>query len=53
MPIESDCGPVTASVGVSVDSGPVGPTLQDLIRRSDAAMYRAKQLGGNTVVVAT
>ncbi|WP_147471532.1 GGDEF domain-containing protein [Nocardia stercoris] len=52
--IESDCGPVTASVGVAVtDSGPAGPSLQDLIRRSDAAMYRAKRMGGNMVVVET
>ncbi|MRH93478.1 diguanylate cyclase [Nocardia sp. SYP-A9097] len=52
--VESDCGPVTASVGVAVtDSGPVGASLQDLIRSSDAAMYRAKQLGGNMVVVTT
>ncbi|RMI35813.1 GGDEF domain-containing protein [Nocardia stercoris] len=52
--IEADSGPVTASIGVAVTGSPaVGRRLQDLIRTSDTAMYRAKQLGGNTVVTAT
>ncbi|RDI63188.1 GGDEF domain-containing protein [Nocardia pseudobrasiliensis] len=42
---------VTASVGAAFSDSPV-PLAEDLFRRSDSAMYRAKHLGGNTVVVA-
>ncbi|MBF6131843.1 GGDEF domain-containing protein [Nocardia otitidiscaviarum] len=42
--------PVTASVGVAAFEH--GATADDLLRCADAAMYQAKQLGGNTVVLA-
>ncbi|WP_433657586.1 diguanylate cyclase domain-containing protein [Nocardia sp. CA-128927] len=49
---------ITASVGVAVadpvrDADPrTGSIYRSLFRRADSAMYRAKQLGGNAVVVA-
>ncbi|MBF6327749.1 sensor domain-containing diguanylate cyclase [Nocardia transvalensis] len=49
---------ITASVGVAVldathpDTHYSDTTYRQLLRDSDAAMYRAKRLGGNTVVVA-
>lgn len=42
--------PVTASVGVAVLSG--GETYDDLFRRADDAMYRAKMAGRNRVETA-
>ncbi|RMI30400.1 GGDEF domain-containing protein [Nocardia stercoris] len=45
-------GPVTASIGVAVTADDTRPDPEQLLRRSDSAMYRAKQLGGNTVVFA-
>ncbi|QBS41980.1 GGDEF domain-containing protein [Nocardia sp. CS682] len=43
---------VTASVGVAVfDGGGDSPTPAYLLARADSAMYQAKQLGGNLVVV--
>lgn len=45
---------VTVSVGVALFSGrhTADPTLrQEILRASDTAMYEAKHLGGNTVVV--
>ncbi|WP_281186305.1 diguanylate cyclase domain-containing protein [Nocardia crassostreae] len=50
--------PITASVGVAVfDASHPGTAYTEathrlLMRSSDSAMYRAKHLGGNTVVVA-
>ncbi|MEV4129046.1 diguanylate cyclase [Nocardia sp. NPDC049707] len=45
--------PVTASVGVAVCDGGADPGRpQLLLRCADAAMYQAKRLGGNTVVLA-
>ena len=44
---------ITASIGVTVaaaDSN--GRCLDAMLHSSDAAMYRAKQLGGNTVAFA-
>lgn len=49
---------ITASVGAAVadplrDADPrTGSIYRSLFRRADSAMYRAKQLGGNAVVVA-
>ncbi|MFI6041179.1 diguanylate cyclase [Nocardia sp. NPDC051321] len=49
---------ITASVGVAVadpvlDADPrTGSIYRSLFRRADSAMYQAKQLGGNAVVVA-
>ncbi|MCM6772052.1 GGDEF domain-containing protein [Nocardia sp. CDC159] len=48
---------VTASVGMACLApdrprrGGCGPTLAELMHRADAAMYRAKQQGGNAVAV--
>ncbi|MFJ4658629.1 diguanylate cyclase [Nocardia sp. NPDC088792] len=45
--------PVTASIGVAVAEGDSGDRCPErLLHNSDSAMYRAKQLGGNTVVLA-
>ncbi|RMI30115.1 GGDEF domain-containing protein [Nocardia stercoris] len=43
---------VTASIGVAV-SGTVAAGLEDLVRGSDTAMYRAKRAGGNRAAVAS
>ncbi|MEV6770195.1 GGDEF domain-containing protein [Nocardia sp. NPDC051030] len=49
---------ITASIGIVVfdasepNSRSVTATYQDLLRDADSAMYRAKRLGGNTVVIA-
>ncbi|ATL71182.1 GGDEF domain-containing protein [Nocardia terpenica] len=49
---------ITASIGAAVfdptrtNGRHTRGTHQNLLRRSDSAMYRAKQLGGNAVVVA-
>ncbi|ATL71409.1 GGDEF domain-containing protein [Nocardia terpenica] len=49
---------ITASVGVAVSDASQSnteyteATFQRLLHRSDSAMYRAKRLGGNTVVIA-
>ncbi|MEU1430223.1 GGDEF domain-containing protein [Nocardia sp. NPDC005746] len=49
--IESGGAQVTASIGVTVAAtAPAG--LEDLIHRSDTAMYRAKRAGGNRVSMA-
>ncbi|WP_158675590.1 GGDEF domain-containing protein [Nocardia stercoris] len=50
--IEAAIEPVTASIGVAVTVDDVHPDPEQLLRSSDSAMYRAKQLGGNTVVFA-
>ncbi len=41
--------PVTVSLGVALSSGP-DESLDDLLRRADQALYRAKQGGRNRVV---
>ncbi|MBL1076166.1 GGDEF domain-containing protein [Nocardia sp. 2] len=41
---------LTASIGVAVEATPTDPNL--LLQRADTAMYRAKRLGGNTVLLA-
>jgi diguanylate cyclase (GGDEF)-like protein len=48
--LETDHGPLTmrASFGVCVGSG--GDRPEELLRRADAAMYRAKAMGGGNVV---
>jgi diguanylate cyclase (GGDEF)-like protein len=51
---KSPQGPVSLSIGVASDEGtPPGNDLEDAIRklrgRADAAMYRAKQAGGNRI----
>lgn len=47
------CTPVTASIGVAVAEGDSADRCPErLLHNSDSAMYRAKQLGGNTVVLA-
>ncbi|WP_158675611.1 GGDEF domain-containing protein [Nocardia stercoris] len=51
--IETAVQPVTASIGVAVVEGGTGRDAEELLRSSDSAMYRAKQLGGNTVVLAS
>ncbi|RMI28920.1 GGDEF domain-containing protein [Nocardia stercoris] len=51
--IESAVEPVTASIGVAVASDSTSRDAEQLLRSSDSAMYQAKQLGGNTVVLAT
>ena len=50
-PVEvgADTVPVTASFGVAIGAGDDAP--EELVRRADAAMYRAKALGGAQVVV--
>jgi diguanylate cyclase (GGDEF)-like protein len=50
--VPSDAGPVrvTVSVGVAVGGGD-DADLDALLRRADAAQYRAKQAGGDRVVV--
>lgn len=46
------CTPVTASIGVAVVEGDsIDRCPERLLHNSDAAMYRAKQLGGNMVVL--
>ncbi|GAB2442120.1 sensor domain-containing diguanylate cyclase [Nocardia tengchongensis] len=42
---------VTASIGVTV-AGTAAACLEDLVHRSDSAMYRAKRAGGNRVSMA-
>ncbi|QIS04693.1 diguanylate cyclase [Nocardia brasiliensis] len=42
--------PITASIGTAVSVCRAAATVRDLFRHADSAMYRAKQLGGNTVV---
>lgn len=41
---------ITASIGTAVSDQSAGSSTRDLFRRADSAMYRAKQLGGNTVI---
>jgi diguanylate cyclase (GGDEF)-like protein len=46
---------VTGSVGIASEAAAVlrtGPTLNDLLRRADDAMYQAKRAGGDRYVVA-
>lgn len=51
--IEADSTAITASIGVAVASAhSSGRCLDAMLHSSDAAMYRAKQLGGNTVAFA-
>lgn len=51
-PVETSVPPLRASIGVAV--APEGSRLlaEQLIRRADLAMYRAKSAGGDRVVVA-
>ncbi|WP_280394587.1 GGDEF domain-containing protein [Nocardia brasiliensis] len=42
--------PITASIGTAVSDQSAESSMRDLFRRADSAMYRAKQLGGNTVI---
>ncbi|RMI30221.1 GGDEF domain-containing protein [Nocardia stercoris] len=53
LAIEASSDPVTASIGVVV-ADPDSPRrdLEIMLRESDSAMYRGKQLGGNAVVLA-
>jgi diguanylate cyclase (GGDEF)-like protein len=46
-PIETSSGPLTvyASVGLALAEGSQESDADDLIRRADEAMYRAKQAG--------
>ena len=48
-PLDSDIGPiaVTASIGVAASAN---ATLEELLGRADAALYRAKAAGRNRVV---
>jgi len=39
----------TASIGVTLFSGEIGETVDEILKRADAAMYRAKTAGRNTV----
>ncbi|MGH7229935.1 MAG: putative bifunctional diguanylate cyclase/phosphodiesterase, partial [Nitrospiraceae bacterium] len=50
--VDGEGYPITASLGMSVfpDDGPDGATL---LKNADAAMYRAKQQGGNTYILCT
>jgi diguanylate cyclase (GGDEF)-like protein len=50
VPVAAGDVQVTVSLGVAVGSGP-DLELEGLLRRADAAQYRAKQAGGDTVVV--
>ncbi|WP_067533150.1 GGDEF domain-containing protein [Nocardia crassostreae] len=44
---------ITASIGIAVDDGALPhPTPDQLLRAADSAMYRAKRLGGNAVILA-
>lgn len=46
--VEGAIDPITVSVGVSSTHG--GDTKETLFRRADAGLYKAKELGRNTVV---
>jgi two-component system cell cycle response regulator len=41
---------ITISVGIAV-LNPRGDTLEELIRRADSALYRAKDFGKNRLVI--
>jgi len=43
---------ITASFGLKTWDGSAPPQLKDLVAQADAALYRAKQLGRNRVVIA-
>ena len=49
-PIPTDAGPlrVYASVGLALAEGSRDADADDLIRRADEAMYRAKQAGSQS-----
>lgn len=49
--IAAGCGPLSVSIGIAGVVAPEG-TLDEAIRRADAAMYAAKAAGRNRVVVA-
>jgi diguanylate cyclase (GGDEF)-like protein len=45
--------PITVSVGVAISDGPRASGYSaDLLCKADAAMYRAKHAGGNTIAIA-
>ena len=48
-PVDTDVGPLTvhASVGLALAEGASGADADDLIRRADEAMYRAKNAGAS------
>lgn len=52
QPIETERGliPITISVGVTMATDDT-PDLADLLNRADSAMFAAKQMGGNYLVV--
>ena len=54
-PVDSPAGPieVTVSIGLAVASDVDGDNPLDLVARADAALYKAKALGRNQVVLAS
>lgn len=50
VPLEGGDARLSASVGVATFSMSPGCDLGDIIRRADAALYKAKSMGGGAVV---
>jgi diguanylate cyclase (GGDEF)-like protein len=51
IPVEGQDVCCTVSIGVAT-TAPLTPTLDDLLRRADNALYQAKRAGRNTVIAA-
>ncbi|MGM3422136.1 diguanylate cyclase domain-containing protein [Pseudomonas benzopyrenica] len=51
LPLEGGLGQVYASIGVVITDGAAADDSDAVLRRADAAMYRAKHLGKNRYVI--